>query len=73
IGQLPMRNLDNADSRQKLELYAGQGQLRGHAELDGSPEPGGAAAIKEIGRADDAETEAEVASLDDAAMEFGAD
>jgi argininosuccinate synthase len=73
IGQLTMRNLDIADSRQKLELYAAQGQLRGHAELVGSPEPGGARAIKQIGVGDDEETEAEVASLDDAAMEFGAD
>ncbi|WP_299006767.1 hypothetical protein [uncultured Caulobacter sp.] len=27
IGQLTMRNLDIADSRAKLELYAAQGQL----------------------------------------------
>jgi argininosuccinate synthase len=35
IGQLTMRNLDIADTRAKLELYAGQGQLVGHAELIG--------------------------------------
>jgi argininosuccinate synthase len=71
IGQLTMRNLDIADSRQKLELYASQGQLRGQAELIGRLEPGGAAAITE--REDSVREDAEVASLDDAAMEFGAD
>jgi argininosuccinate synthase len=29
IGQLTMRNLDIADTREKLELYAAQGQLSG--------------------------------------------
>jgi argininosuccinate synthase len=44
IGQLTMRNLDIADTRSKLELYAAQGQLLGgHAELIGRLEPGGAA------------------------------
>jgi argininosuccinate synthase len=39
IGQLTMRNLDIADTRAKLELYASQGQL-GSADFD---------LIKEIG------------------------
>jgi argininosuccinate synthase len=39
IGQLTMRNLDIADTRSKLELYASQGQL-GSADFD---------LIKEIG------------------------
>jgi argininosuccinate synthase len=71
IGQLTMRNLDITDTRQKLELYAGQGQLRGHAELVGSIQPGQAQAI--AARAESIEEEAEVESLDAAAMEFGAD
>jgi argininosuccinate synthase len=71
IGQLTMRNLDIADSRQKLELYAGMGQLRGHAELVGSIEPGEAQAITD--RPEDALEEAEVESLDAAAMESGLD
>ena len=39
IGQLTMRNLDIADTRSKLELYASQGQL-GSADFE---------LIKEIG------------------------
>ncbi len=69
IGQLTMRNLDIADSRAKLELYAAQGQLsRGHVELVGELEPGGAAQITAnplAGSGDDA--------LDRAAMESGTD
>ncbi|HEY8308599.1 MAG TPA: argininosuccinate synthase [Lapillicoccus sp.] len=47
IGQLTMRNLDIADTRSKLELYAAQGQLvGGHtAALIGELEAGGASAI----------------------------
>ena len=47
IGQLTMRNLDIADTRSKLELYATQGQLvGGHtATLIGELEAGGASAI----------------------------
>ena len=42
IGQLTMRNLDIADSRAKLELYARGGQLpAGPARLVGQLEPGG--------------------------------
>ena len=50
IGQLTMRNLDIADSREKLELYAAQGTLgAGSAHLIGEVEQGGAAAIAELG------------------------
>ncbi len=50
IGQLTMRNLDIADSRDKLELYARQGTLSGKAaELIGELTPGGAHEIAEIG------------------------
>ena len=47
IGQLTMRNLDIADSRAKLELYAAQGQLLGGqtAALVGELEQGAAEAI----------------------------
>ena len=42
IGQLTMRNLDIADSRAKLELYASGGQLpAGQARLVGELESGG--------------------------------
>jgi argininosuccinate synthase len=71
IGQLTMRNLDIADTRAKLELYAGQGQTVGHADLVGRIEAGGAPAI--ANRPEDAAEEAKVESLDAAAMEFGAD
>ena len=71
IGQLTMRNLDIADSRQKLELYASQGQLSGHAELVGRVEAGEAPAIS--ARADNPEEDAEVESLDRASFDFGAD
>ncbi len=50
IGQLTMRNLDIADSRDKLELYAAQGTLSGKAaDLIGKLTPGGAHEIAEIG------------------------
>ncbi len=72
IGQLTMRNLDIADSRAKLELYAAQGLLGPDAhELVGELTPGGAAAISAnpaavgVDEQDDA--------LDRAAMEFGTD
>ena len=71
IGQLTMRNLDIADTRAKLELYAGQGQIVGQAEFVGRIEAGEAPAI--ANRPEDAEEEAKVESLDAAAMEFGAD
>ena len=73
IGQLTMRNLDIADSRAKLELYAAQGQLlSGQAELVGELRPGGAAAIAAAPPELDL-VEDEVESLDRAAMEFGTD
>ena len=46
IGQLTMRNLDIADTRAKLEMYAAQGQLgSASAQLIGQLENGGAAPI----------------------------
>ena len=45
IGQLTMRNLDIADTRSKLELYAGLGQLDTQHTLVGTLRPGLAAAI----------------------------
>lgn len=70
IGQLTMRNLDIADSRAKLELYAAQGQLVArHQDLVGDLEPGGAKAISSNPRAQAADDDA----LDRAAMESGTD
>jgi argininosuccinate synthase len=70
IGQLTMRNLDIADSRSKLELYAAQGQLgRGHVELVGQLEPGGADRITANPFAASGDDDA----LDRAAMESGTD
>jgi argininosuccinate synthase len=70
IGQLTMRNLDIADSREKLELYTAQGMLgEGRHELVGRLEPGGASSIERIGSRGDEGTE----SLDEAAMESGTD
>jgi argininosuccinate synthase len=70
IGQLTLRNLDIADSRAKLELYARQGQLGPHARLIGEVEAGGAEPIAEIG--------SDVGQVDDqlvdrAAFDVGAD
>ncbi|MFV0430427.1 MAG: argininosuccinate synthase [Arachnia sp.] len=72
IGQLTMRNLDIADSREKLELYAAQGTLGGtQAELIGELTPGGAAAIAELDSpAVDGDVERAVGR---ASMEFGTD
>jgi argininosuccinate synthase len=75
IGQLTMRNLDIADTRAKLELYAAQGQLLGGtplsaAELIGALEPGGAGAIAANPEAAD---EGDSEGLDRAAMESGTD
>jgi argininosuccinate synthase len=50
IGQLTMRNLDIADSRQKLEQYAQSGLLQ--EGLLGRLEAGGAAPIADIGAPD---------------------
>jgi argininosuccinate synthase len=72
IGQLTMRNLDIADSRAKLELYAGQGLLGVDVvELMGELTPGGAQAISANPAAADVDEQDE--ALDRAAMEFGTD
>jgi argininosuccinate synthase len=73
IGQLTMRNLDIADSRSKLELYAtqplDQGQvLVEHGTLFGAIEAGGADRITA-----NPEARAEDEALDHAAMESGTD
>ena len=71
IGQLTMRNLDIADTRAKLEMYAAQGQLLEiHTNLVGELTPGGAAAIAS---AEDESNPAAESSLDRAAMEAGTD
>ena len=75
IGQLTMRNLDIADSRSKLEMYALQPQDQGHVLVEhgnllGALEPGGANRIAENPVAPgDLDEEA----LDLAAMESGND
>jgi argininosuccinate synthase len=72
IGQLTMRNLDIADSRAKLELYAAQGQLVArHQDLVGELEPGGARAISANPLAVDVDEQDD--ALDRAAMESGTD
>lgn len=73
IGQLTMRNLDIADSRAKLEQYAGQSEvLLGRSVLFGElnlPAAGDAAKIA----LNLALTGDEEVALDDAAMESGVD
>ncbi|MBX3031066.1 MAG: argininosuccinate synthase [Chloroflexi bacterium] len=70
IGQLTMRNLDIADSRAKLELYAAQRQeLVGGGQLFGMLEAGGAERIAANPRVEADEDDA----LDAAAMEAGTD
>jgi argininosuccinate synthase len=49
IGQLTMRNLDIADTRDKLEQYAGHGQLAGQAKFVGELEQGRSEPIAEDG------------------------
>ena len=67
IGQLTMRNLDIADTRQKLEMYAAQGQLgAGHVQLVGQLSAGGADAISKSNSEG-------AAALDRAAMTEGND
>ncbi|RZT26560.1 argininosuccinate synthase [Kribbella sp. VKM Ac-2569] len=75
IGQLTMRNLDIADSRAKLEQYAGLGMfgssnpaLASSTELIGELPTGGAEAIASRGEATE-----EDELLDRAAMESGTD
>jgi argininosuccinate synthase len=74
IGQLTMRNLDIADSRAKLELYASQPLDQGqvlveHGTLYGELEAGGADRIA----SNPAARSDEDIALDNAAMEFGTD
>ncbi|WP_375485467.1 argininosuccinate synthase [uncultured Jatrophihabitans sp.] len=74
IGQLTLRNLDIADSRSKLELYAGQPLDQGqvlveHGTLFGSLPAGGGEQIAANPGSDD-ESEA---ALEHAAMESGND
>ena len=70
IGQLTMRNLDIADTRAKLELYASLGTLAvGDSELVGELRPGGDAAITTDPDAESDENEA----LDRAALDTGVD
>jgi argininosuccinate synthase len=74
IGQLTMRNLDIADSRAKLELYAGQPLDQGqvlveNGTLFGEIEAGGADRISRNPAAADAGDQA----LDHAALEAGTD
>ncbi len=74
IGQLTMRNLDIADSRAKLELYAGQPLDQGtvlveHGTLFGELPAGGFDQIA----ANPAVTGEEEVLLEEAAMELGAD
>jgi argininosuccinate synthase len=78
IGQLTMRNLDIADSRAKLEQYAGLGMVgAAHVQLIGATPPselvgempqGGAEAIASRGGVDEDDE-----LLDRAAMELGTD
>jgi argininosuccinate synthase len=70
IGQLTMRNLDIADTRAKLELYASQGQLTGQAQFVGELEPGRSQPIVGVGEPGDGVDEA---SLDRAAFDAGTD
>ena len=68
IGQLTMRNLDIADSRAKLEQYAGMGMVGiSQVSLIGALESGGAEAIASRGQSSGDEL------LDRAAMESGTD
>ena len=75
IGQLTMRNLDIADSRAKLEQYAGVGGQLSRTALFGELqaaglEAGGAEQISANPRVDE---DADESALDLAAMESGVD
>ena len=70
IGQLTMRNLDIADTRAKLELYASQGALpQRETDLVGELKPGGAQQISSNPFAGSDDDEA----LDRAAFDLGTD
>ncbi|KAA9089293.1 argininosuccinate synthase [Microbacterium radiodurans] len=75
IGQLTMRNLDIADSRARLEHYAGIGLIGGPtAELVGDLERGGAAEITgNVEQTDQALADAVDAAGESASFDFGAD
>ena len=79
IGQLTMRNLDIADSRAKLEAYAGQPMEQGtvlveHGTLFGELPPGGFDRIATADVGTDGAGERDPgASLDDVALEAGTD
>lgn len=69
IGQLTIRNLDIADTRSKLELYAQQGSLPSRErELVGDLQPGGAQQI-----ASNPAAKGDDESLDRAAFDLGTD
>jgi argininosuccinate synthase len=68
IGQLTMRNLDIADTRAKLEFYAGYGQLEGQEQYVGELETGRSEPI-----AGDGAPGVDESSLDRAALEAGND
>jgi argininosuccinate synthase len=76
IGQLTMRNLDIADTRSKLELYARLGQLDPEQTLVGTLRPGQAEAIASLPAATDEHPEQAQAieqASDSAAMDAGTD
>jgi argininosuccinate synthase len=78
IGQLTMRNLDIADSRAKLELYASQPLDQGqvlveNGTLYGAIESGGFDRITDTASAEVDEGEFDETALESAAMEFGTD
>ncbi|MFB8891702.1 MULTISPECIES: argininosuccinate synthase [Microbacterium] len=75
IGQLTMRNLDIADSRSRLEHYAGIGLIGGPtAELVGDLERGGAAEITGNVESTDQDLAERVdAAGESASFDFGAD
>jgi argininosuccinate synthase len=78
IGQLTMRNLDIADSRAKLELYAAQPLDQGqvlveNGTLYGAIESGGFDRITGSASAEVDEDEFDETALEHAAMEFGTD
>ncbi len=73
IGQLTMRNLDIADTRAKLEMYAAQGQLLNGqtAALVGELESGGADAIAAGNESGDVDAVDE--AMERSSFDFGTD
>jgi len=70
IGQLTMRNLDIADSRAKLELYASLGQLDAEQTLVGTLAAGESAAITSLQAAPDSAIDD---AVDRSSMDLGTD